>query len=185
MPFGHRDSCCDAEEPLPGALDGSDVLYLWNSCLISGCLVSNAWLLINCRGETEEVLFRYSFRMHVRLCIRSQHSSIELRLHDKTGYTTGFIVYKQLDACCACPVLCTASELYCLQVLCVADFSDPVYTIQPVVKPVELPVEQPAASCKQTSNGLSNRLINRLGNRLYRVNGVSHTSMHFVQSTKV
>ena len=43
-------------------------------------------MLINCRGETEEVLFRHSFRMHVCLCIRRQHSSIELRLHDKTGF---------------------------------------------------------------------------------------------------
>ena len=47
--------------------------------------------------------------------------------------------------------------------------SDPLYTIQPVVKPVE----QPAASCKQTFNRSSNRLFNRFDNRLYRVNGVS------------
>jgi len=43
--------------------------------------------------------------------------------------------------------------------------SNPVCTIQPVVKSVE----QPATSCKQTFY----RLFNRFDSRLYRVNGVS------------
>jgi len=54
--------------------------------------------------------------------------------------------------------------------------SEPVYTIQPVVKPVEQPVEQqPAASCKQTSYRLSNRLFSWFDNRMCRANVVSRS----------
>jgi len=51
--------------------------------------------------------------------------------------------------------------------------SEPVYTIQPVVKPVWQTVEQPVVSCIQTFNRLSNQLYNRFGNRFCRVYGVS------------
>ena len=47
--------------------------------------------------------------------------------------------------------------------------SNPIYTIQPVVKPAWQRVWQPAVSCKQTSNRLSNRLSNGFDNRLTAV----------------
>jgi len=57
--------------------------------------------------------------------------------------------------------------------LCNNDPSNPIYTIQPVVKPVVQPVWQRAVSCKQTSNRLSNWFDNRFDNRVERTAVVS------------
>ena len=53
-----------------------------------------------------------------------------------------------------------------------ADLSNPVYTIQPVVKPIEQPVEQPVGCLFTRCSQLFKRLFNRFDNRLYRVSGV-------------